>query len=66
MKTLFVAWQQQNKRGWHPVGRLFDGSLDFWEGDRHFLPLLFDDDPHQFHGVMPYEDGRPTGWSYAR
>ena len=51
---------------WHPVGRLFDGSLDFWEGDRHFLPLLFDDDPHQFHGVMPYEDGRPTGWSYAR
>lgn len=51
---------------WHPIGRLLDGSLDFWEGDKHFLPLLFDDDPRQFHGVMPYADGRPTGWSYTR
>ena len=51
---------------WHPIERLFDGSLDFWEGDRHFLPLLFDDDPRAFHGVMPYEGGRPTGWSYTR
>lgn len=51
---------------WHPVQRLFDGTLDFWEGDRYFLPLLFDDDPRTFHGVMPYENGRPTGWSYTR
>ena len=51
---------------WHPVQRLFDGTLDFWEGDKYFLPLLFDDDPRTFHGVMPYENGRPTGWSYTR
>jgi 8-oxo-dGTP diphosphatase len=51
---------------WHPLPRLFDGSLDFWEGDKYFLPLLFDDDPRTFHGVMPYEHGRPTGWSYTR
>ena len=37
-----------------------------WEGDRHFLPLVFDDDPRAFHGVMPYKDGRPTGWRYSR
>lgn len=51
---------------WFARERLFDGSLDFWEGDKFFLPLLFDDDPRMFHGVMPYANGRPTGWSYAR
>lgn len=39
-------------------------SLPLWEGDRYFLPLVFGDDPRQFHGVMPYENGRPTGWSF--
>jgi len=40
--------------------------LPMWEGDRHFLPLVFDDDPRAFHGVMPYRDGRPIGWSFSR
>jgi 8-oxo-dGTP diphosphatase len=41
-------------------------GLTFWEGDRFFLSLVFDDDERAFHGVMPYVDGRPTGWSYVR
>ncbi len=41
-------------------------SLPMWEGDKHFLPLVFDSDPKVFHGHMPYENGRPTGWTYAR
>ncbi|MFL5327994.1 MAG: NUDIX hydrolase [Gemmataceae bacterium] len=41
-------------------------ELPLWEGDRHFLPLVFDDDPRTFHGVMPYRDGRPVGWSFSR
>ncbi|MFN5604768.1 MAG: 7,8-dihydro-8-oxoguanine triphosphatase, partial [Actinomycetes bacterium] len=41
-------------------------GLPMWEGDRHFLPLVFDDDPRAFHGVMPYAHGRPTGWSFER
>ncbi len=41
-------------------------SLPMWEGDRHFLPLVFDDDPRAFHGVMPYRDGRMQSWSYSR
>lgn len=49
---------------WIPVDRIM--SLPLWEGDRHFLPLVFDDDPRQFHGVMPYRDGRPAGWTYSR
>jgi 8-oxo-dGTP diphosphatase len=41
-------------------------SLPMWEGDRFFLPLVFDGDPRPFHGYMPYADGRPVGWSYVR
>lgn len=41
-------------------------SLPMWEGDRHFLPLVFDDDPRPFHGVMPYRDGRMVSWRYSR
>jgi 8-oxo-dGTP diphosphatase len=47
---------------WVEVGRVQD--LPLWEGDRHFLPLVFAGE-RQFHGVMPYREGRPTGWSYS-
>jgi 8-oxo-dGTP diphosphatase len=46
---------------WIEVERVLE--LPLWEGDRHFLPLVFTDDGRQFHGVMPYRDGRPVGWS---
>jgi 8-oxo-dGTP diphosphatase len=39
---------------WVPVDRILD------------LPLLFDDDPRAFHGVMPYRDGKMVSWSYSR
>lgn len=48
---------------WVPVERVLE--LPMWEGDRHFLPLVFSRDTRQFHGVMPYDGGRPLGWSYA-
>ena len=41
-------------------------ALPMWEGDREFLPLVFDGDPSPFHGVMPYRDGRMVSWSYSR
>jgi 8-oxo-dGTP diphosphatase len=41
-------------------------ELPMWEGDRHFIPLVLDDDPRMFHGVMPYSAGRPTSWSFER
>lgn len=48
---------------WMELARLLD--LPLWEGDRHFLPLVFGDSARQFHGVMPYRDGRPLSWSYS-
>ncbi len=42
------------------------GKLNLWEGDRNFLPLVFDADPRPFHGVMPYRGGRMLSWNYTR
>ena len=49
---------------WVEIARVHD--LPLWEGDRQFLPLVFDADPRPFHGVMPYRDGRMVSWSYSR
>jgi len=40
--------------------------LPMWEGDRYFLPLVFDEDPRIFHGYMPYHEDRPKSWSFSR
>jgi 8-oxo-dGTP diphosphatase len=48
---------------WVAVERVF--QLPLWEGDRFFVPLVFDPRPGQFHGVMPYRDGKPLGWSFS-
>ena len=47
-----------------PMRRAADLAL--WDGDRHFLPLVFDDDPRPFHGTMPYEGDRAVGWTFER
>lgn len=49
---------------WHPIINL--SNLPMWEGDRYFLPLIFDGDSRPFHGYMPYEGGKPLSWSYQR
>ena len=62
---------------WIPISRLLaacdedprireQANLPMWEGDRYFLPLVFDDDPRVFHGVMPYDNGRPVSWTFER
>jgi 8-oxo-dGTP diphosphatase len=48
---------------WMDVERLLD--LPLWEGDRYFVPLVFERSERQFHGVMPYRDGRPLSWRYS-
>ncbi|MDR0363238.1 MAG: 8-oxo-dGTP diphosphatase [Planctomycetota bacterium] len=49
---------------WAPLAGL--SSLPMWEGDRHFLPLVFDNDPRPFHGFMPYDRERTLAWSFVR
>lgn len=57
---------EENSEGtlqWVERGRILD--LPLWEGDRFFLPLVLDGRPGQFHGVMPYADGKPLCWSFS-
>jgi 8-oxo-dGTP diphosphatase len=54
----------EGELGWVDIADL--DRLPMWEGDRYFLPLVFDDDPRIFHGYMPYKDGRPLSWYYER
>ncbi|MCS7058468.1 MAG: 8-oxo-dGTP diphosphatase [Meiothermus sp.] len=70
---LVPRWQGQprpaspeGKLVWVPTELLLRQELPMWPGDHHFLPLVFDDDPRPFHGVMPYKDGRVVFWSYSR
>jgi 8-oxo-dGTP diphosphatase len=62
------AWKGQplteNAEGtleWVEVERLL--HLPLWEGDRYFLPHVLEPRDQQFHGVMPYQDGRPLRWN---
>ena len=49
---------------WKPLAEL--ETLPMWEGDKYFLPLVFDGNPKPFHGHMPYDGGRPLSWHYSR
>lgn len=41
-------------------------ELPMWKGDRLFLPLIFDNDPRQFHGHMRYDGDEPIEWNFDR
>lgn len=43
-----------------------DSTLPMWPGDRHFVPLVFDNDARQFHGTMPYDSDVPVSWDHVR
>ncbi|MFY2764736.1 NUDIX hydrolase [Arenimonas sp. MALMAid1274] len=58
------AANEEGDLEWVELSRL--DSLPLWEGDRHFLPLVFDGDPRPFHGVMPYQQGKMVSWRYSR
>ncbi|PIE64548.1 MAG: 7,8-dihydro-8-oxoguanine triphosphatase [Desulfobacterales bacterium] len=58
---------ERNEEGdllWFPVKDIL--SLPMWEGDRYFLPMVFDDDPRVFYGYMPYKGSRPVDWLFSR
>lgn len=49
--------------GWYEVETMME--LPMWDGDRHFLPLVFDQTIGQFHGYLPYLQGKAQGWSFS-
>ena len=55
---------EEGSLSWVPIGEI--KNLPIWEGDHHFLHLVFDNDPRIFHGFMPYDNDKPLSWSYTR
>jgi 8-oxo-dGTP diphosphatase len=49
---------------WVPLADL--RRVPLWDSDHEWLPMVFDDDARQFHGIMPYENGAMKSWSYQR
>lgn len=54
----------EGELSWQPIANL--AKLPMWEGDRFFLPMVFDQDSRIFHGHMPYKDGHPESWNFSR
>jgi 8-oxo-dGTP diphosphatase len=53
----------EGKLEWIEIERV--PSLPLWDGDQYFLPYVLDRKAPQFHGVMPYRDGKPLSWSVS-
>ena len=53
---------------WVPVERVLGGELPMWEGDRLWIPMVFDENPRPFHGVEPYDglEALPEQWRFVR
>ena len=54
---------EEGTLAWHDIATMME--LPMWDGDRHFLPLVFDESIGQFHGVIPYDGGHSTGWQVS-
>ena len=58
------AENEEGPLSWVPVASI--PALPMWDGDRLFLPLVFDDDPRPFHGYMNYAGDKPDVWRFTR
>lgn len=65
------SWQGEVRAGnhegtleWVPLSMM--EQLPMWPSDKMFLPMVFDDDTRQFHGCMPFQNGKMLSWSYER
>jgi 8-oxo-dGTP diphosphatase len=50
---------------WVDVDDIRAARVPMWESDHRFLPLVLAPEPTVFHGVLPFDRGRATGWSYT-
>jgi 8-oxo-dGTP diphosphatase len=49
---------------WVPIDDLT--SRPMWDSDHLWLPMVLDNIPNPFHGVMPYDGDKMLTWSYQR
>lgn len=61
-----LTLNKQGENRWLTVDEVLRGDVPLWQGDKHILPLVFDDNPIPFHGYMPYVESKPQNWFFAR
>ena len=49
---------------WAPLNNLT--GLPMWDSDHQWLPVVFDESPKPFHGVLPYGGHKMIRWSFQR
>lgn len=54
------------RRRWIHREELLSRQVPCWPGDMDILPLVLDDDPRPFHGIMIYDQGVPRQWRFQR
>ena len=59
-----IVENEEGSLHWVPLEAI--SELPMWQGDKLFLPLVFDGDPRTFHGFMRYEGEIPVEWRYMR
>lgn len=59
-----VSDNEEGDLSWVDVDKIM--TLPMWEGDKFFLPLVFDGNPKIFYGYMPYRNGKPLSWNFVR
>jgi len=50
---------------WIEIEKFLNLEIPMWEGDKYFIPLLLNQLDKQFHGVMPYKNGKPVSWAVS-
>lgn len=55
---------EEGPLAWVKLGDI--SGLPMWDGDRLFVPMVFDEDERPFHGYMPYDGDKPAGWTFTR
>lgn len=50
---------------WIDINKFLNMEIPMWEGDKYFIPLLFNEGHLQFHGIMPYRNGKPISWQFS-
>ena len=58
---------KENHEGFLEWVRISDfARVNFWESDRYWLDMVFDESDKVFHGVAPFDDGKMISWNCVK
>lgn len=58
---------KENHEGFLEWVRISDfATVNFWESDRYWLDMVFDESDNVFHGVAPFDEGKMISWNHVK